>query len=328
MATDVTPEPARDLILGLTQSPSCLGSPRYPGMVAMSKVAPPGVSFAQADLSGPWRIYMQRVEAKLTSSTWQVGQSVFSATGVFTTATMQDAASVATTLTTGTLTVGGNGAVAGTLRNAAGTHAYQITGTMRAAKDLITGVVTAQVGTATFQGLVTLVRDVTVLGFGQTTYSAAEGQFARITVTRTGNQGGRVTVDYAATGGTAPSGDYTVMGTGTLTFGPNVQSQTFDVRATENGLLEGSRSVVLTLSEPAGGALLAQSEATVTILDNDVGGVVKVDRARPPACSEGGVAVFTLTRAGGAAGNVTVGWATQDGTAGAPARTIPRPRGR
>jgi hypothetical protein len=262
MATDAAAEPARDLILGLTQSPSSLGSARYPGMVAMSKVAPPTVTFVQADLSGPWRIYLQRVEAKLASSTWQVGQSVFSATGAFTTATMQDAASVATTLTTGALTVGGNGAVAGTLRNA--THAYEITGTMRAPKDLITGVVTAQVGTATFQGLVTMVRDITVLGFGQTTYSAAEGQFARITVTRTGNQGGRVTVDYAATGGTAPSGDYTVMGTGTLTFGPNVQSQTFDVRATDNGLLEGNRSVVVTLSGPSGGARRRSRSSTTT----------------------------------------------------------------
>jgi tetratricopeptide (TPR) repeat protein len=71
-------------------------------MVVMSKKVAPGGGpvFAQADLGGTWHVYMQRVEAKLTSGTWQVGQAQFSAAGAFMTATLHDVGNAETTLTT------------------------------------------------------------------------------------------------------------------------------------------------------------------------------------------------------------------------------------
>ena len=66
--------------------------------------------------------------------------------------------------------VAANGSVDGTLTAGGGAtaHRYEIHGTMRGLKDIVTGVVTAQLGTAsTYQGIVTLVREVSVLDFGQ-----------------------------------------------------------------------------------------------------------------------------------------------------------------
>ena len=315
MATSDAIVPERDLILGFTRA----GNVGAPGMIALSKIVPPTTTFAQADLAGPWRVYMQRVESKLAGGTWQIGLSTFGTTGAFTGATLEDVAGVTTALTTGSLVVAGNGSVTGTLATgtAATAHRYEIRGTLRGLKDLVTGVVTARLGpTSTYQGLVTLVREVTLLDLGQPSYSVVEGQPARVTVTRTGNQAGTVTVDYAASGGTAPTGNYTVLGSGTLTFPPNASSRTFDVATTNDGVVQGSRTVNLIISDPTGmGAVLGpQTTALLTIQDNDVGGVVKFGTPSV-AVLEGVAAALTLTRSGGTGGNVSVQWTTADGTA-------------
>ncbi len=312
MATSDGLVPQRDLILGFTGS-STIGAP---GMVAMSKFAPPGTTFAQADLAGPWRVYLQRVESKLAGSTWQIGVSTFGPTGAFTSASLEDSTGAMTALSTGSLVVAANGSVTGTLANgtAATAHRYEITGSMRALKDLITGVLTARLGpTVVYQGLVTMVREVTMLDLGQASYAVAEGQPVHVTVRRTGNQAGTVTVDYSASGGTAPAGDYAVLGSGTLTFPSGVSSKTFDVATTADGVVQGSRTVNLFLAN-ATGAVIGTNMAPLTIQDNDVGGVVKFATAAVSVL-EGTQANLTLTRSGGMGGNVTVQWATADGTA-------------
>jgi hypothetical protein len=251
MATSDGVVPQRDLILGFTRA-SSIGAP---GMILLSKVAPPSTPFTQADMAGPWRVYLERVESKLARSTWQIGLLNFSAAGAFTGATLTDEVGTATALTTGGLVVAGNGSVDGTLTAGSGAtaHSYEIHGTMRGLKDLVTGVVTAQLGTAsTYQGIVTLVREVSVLDIGQPTYTVVEGQPAKVTVLRTGNQADAVTVHYAAGGGTAPPGDYTVLGSGTLTFPANASSRTFDVATTNDGFVQGSRTVNLSISDPGG----------------------------------------------------------------------------
>lgn len=316
MATEAAAVPRRDLILGLTSA----GAIGFPGMVAMSKIAPgAGPAFAQADLAGSWRVYIQRVESsKIAGGTTQTGRSVFTSTGAFTSATLQDVGSAVTTLTTGSLAVATNGSVTGTLAAGAAATAdrYEIRGTMRAAKDLITGVVTARFGTTTtHQGLVTMVREVTVFDIAQATYSLTEGQPLTVTVTRSGNQAGTVTVRYAAGGGTAPPGSYSLSGTGILTFGPSVMTQTFRLTTMGDTVNQGDRTVTLSLSAPGAGALLgARVTAAVTILDDDVPGTVFFD---PPAilAAETGNASLTVKRTGGSAGGVVVGFRTVDGTA-------------
>jgi hypothetical protein len=296
--------PQRDLILGFTRA-SSIGAP---GMVLMSKFAPPGTTFTQADMAGPWRVYMERVESKLAGSTWEIGLSNFSAGGAFTGGTLTDEVGTATVLTTGGLVVAANGSVDGTLTAGSGAtaHRYEIHGTMRGLKDIVTGVVTAQLGTAsTYQGIVTLVREVSVLDFGQPTYTGPEPLGRQL---RTGNQASAVTVDYAAGGGTAPPGDYAVLGSGTLTFPANASSRTFDVATTNDGMVQGSRTVNLSISDPGGSAVLgSQTTATLTIQDNDVGGIVKFSSSAVSVL-EGDSAVLTLTRTGGTGGNVSVVW--------------------
>jgi hypothetical protein len=221
-----------------------------------------------------------------------------------------------TALSMGSLVVAANGSVTGTLANGttATAHRYEITGSMRALKDLITGVLTARLGTTVvYQGLVTMVRELTQLDLGQASYSVVEGQPVHVTVRRTGNQAGAVTVDYSASGGTAPAGDYTVLGSGTLTFPSGVSSKIFDVTTKSDGVVQGSRTVNLFLAN-ATGAVIGTSTAPLTIQDDDVGGVVKF-AAAGISVLEGAQANLTVTRSGGMGGNVTVQWTTVDGTA-------------
>jgi hypothetical protein len=107
-----------------------------------------------------------------------------------------------------------------------------------------------------------------VLQFSQAEYAVAEGNMATITVTRTGGTHGGVTVSYTTSNGTATAGtDYRAT-SGTLTFGPGTLSQTFAVSTLKDRVTEGAETIVLTLSNPQGGAILATpNPATLTISD-------------------------------------------------------------
>jgi len=79
-----------------------------------------------------------------------------------------------------------------------------------------------------------------------------------------------VTVHYAATGGTATNGvDYTVGGTGTLTFAPGVTTQNITVNVNGDTQVEPDETIVMTLSVPSG-ATLGTATANGTILNDDV----------------------------------------------------------
>jgi len=109
------------------------------------------------------------------------------------------------------------------------------------------------------------------LSFSAAAYKVKEGQAAaKITVRRSGGRAGGVTVDYTTGDGTASAGsDYTATA-GSLTFGPNVMSQTFLVPIIDDAVHEVAETVSLTLSNPTGGSTLgARSTATLTITDND-----------------------------------------------------------
>jgi hypothetical protein len=292
-------------------------------MVLMSKITPalPPGSFTQADLAGPWRVYLQRVEGKLTAATWQVGLTTFTGAGTFGGGTLEDANSTPTILTTGSLLVSANGSVTGAL--SAGSTGlsdlYTIKGTMRAGKDLIAGVVTAQVSgrSKTFYGIVTMVREVTLFDLGQSTYTVTEGGTATVTVLRTGNRAGASTVHYAASDGTATSGADYQPAAGTLTFASGAASAMFTVKTNANSLVDGNRSVNLALSSPTGsGALLgATSSATLNIVDEDKAGTVKLGAATYSVAEAGKNAAIAIQRSLGAASGVVVPYATSDGTA-------------
>lgn len=157
--------------------------------------------------------------------------------------------------------------------------------------------------------------------FGAPTYIVTEaGVKALITVTRTGGMASGVTVPYQTTNGSATApGDYTTT-TGTLTFGTAVASLTFSVPVVNDTLDENDETINLQLLNPGGyGTTLgAQSTAVLTVTDNDAGGELTFSSATYTGV-EGNSALITVKRTGGAASNVTVHYATSDGSATSPA---------
>jgi hypothetical protein len=93
---------------------------------------------------------------------------------------------------------------------------------------------------------------------------------ALVTVHRLSGALGTVSVRVTSSNGTASAGsDYTAVNQ-ILTFTNGVTSQTFSLPVADDGLIESNETVFLSLSNPTGGAVLAQpSTATLVILDND-----------------------------------------------------------
>jgi hypothetical protein len=93
--------------------------------------------------------------------------------------------------------------------------------------------------------------------------------FVTLTVQRTGDTTGPVTVDYATADGTASErSDYTTA-VGTLRFAAGETSKTIDVLVNEDSKVEGNETFTVNLSNPTGGATLSCLTATATIQITD-----------------------------------------------------------
>jgi arylsulfatase A-like enzyme len=128
-----------------------------------------------------------------------------------------------------------------------------------------------------------------------------------------------VTVDYATADGTATApDDYTAVAD-TITFAPGETQATVDVPVIGDTVLETDETFTLGLSNPTNGTL-ATATATGTILDDDSRPVVTVGNS--PAVTEGDSgttdAVFTVALDATTTRDVSVDYATADGTASAP----------
>ncbi|MCX6904854.1 MAG: hypothetical protein NTW03_15510 [Verrucomicrobia bacterium] len=113
------------------------------------------------------------------------------------------------------------------------------------------------------------------LSFASTNYGVTESSsLAVITVIRSNNVAGRVTVDFATVDGTANDTlDY--LGTnGTLVFAPNETAQTFTVPIIFDQLGEPTETVVLTLSNPSGSAVINTGYALLYITNTALAGSV------------------------------------------------------
>jgi hypothetical protein len=93
-----------------------------------------------------------------------------------------------------------------------------------------------------------------------------------LTVQRTGDTTGAVTVDYATANGTASErSDYTTA-VGTLRFAAGETAKTIDILVNEDSFAEGNETFTVSLSNPTGGATLSclTAVATVQITDDAV----------------------------------------------------------
>ncbi|MET0646456.1 MAG: Calx-beta domain-containing protein, partial [Pyrinomonadaceae bacterium] len=105
--------------------------------------------------------------------------------------------------------------------------------------------------------------------FASANYSGAEGGKVQVTVTRGGDVSGAAEVTYATTDLSArDTGDYSAA-VGTLRFGPNEQSKSFDVLLNDDALAEGEESFNVALGNTSGATLGPLSVVTVKIADDD-----------------------------------------------------------
>jgi hypothetical protein len=156
--------------------------------------------------------------------------------------------------------------------------------------------------------------------FSSTGSSGAESSTSvNLAVTLSAASGKTVTVNYAATGGTATSpADYAISGT-QLTFNPGVTSQNVPVTVVDDSLDEDDETVVVTLSSPNNATLGANTTHTYTIQDNDAAPTVQFS-ATSSAGDESVASVnleVTLSAVSGR--TVTVQYAATGGTATSPA---------
>ncbi len=124
-----------------------------------------------------------------------------------------------------------------------------------------------------------------------------------------------VTVDYATSDGTATAGsDYTAA-SGTLTFAAGETTQTIDVTVTGDAIDEPDETFTVTLRDPVN-ATLATATATATIRDDDDTPGLSVASVSINEGDSGPATVtFTVTLATASNREVTVDYATSDGTA-------------
>ena len=112
------------------------------------------------------------------------------------------------------------------------------------------------------------------LAFSSPAFSVREGaDNATLEVQRTDGSDGAVSVAYAVTGGTAVNGiDYHSV-SGVLSWNDGeIASKTFTIPIIEDAVIDGAKTVIVTLSDPTGSSVLGTNIlTTLTIYDNDQG---------------------------------------------------------
>ena len=142
-----------------------------------------------------------------------------------------------------------------------------------------------------------------------------EGTSAVFTVTLSHTSSRQITVRYATSDGTATSpADYTSTN-GTLTIAAQTSSVTITVPTVNDTIDESDETFTVTLTSPRN-ATVSDGQGAGMITDNDGTPTLSIDDVTVP---EGTSAVFTVTLSHTSSRQITVRYATSDGTATSPA---------
>lgn len=147
-----------------------------------------------------------------------------------------------------------------------------------------------------------------IFQFSKTNYTVSEnGGSVAITVTRTGNGAGTVSVAYETVDATAIAGkDYTAT-SGTLTwFDGDSSDKTFIIPILDDNDIEGNETVTLNL--PSNSCVYS---ATLTIADYEEG-ALQFSTANYTVNENAGTLTIEVARSGGSNGNVTVDYVATD----------------
>ncbi len=160
------------------------------------------------------------------------------------------------------------------------------------------------------------------IGFSSAGYIVNEGGTnAVITLTRTNGSAGRVTVRFSTTTNAPPptatpgaTNDYTAVNNLTVTFANGQTTRTVTVPVNNDSLVEPDETIGLRLFSPGNGATLGQTNAVLTIIDDDfLPGRLNFSAAAYATNENAGAIILTVTRTGGNLGTLSVQYATRDG---------------
>lgn len=160
---------------------------------------------------------------------------------------------------------------------------------------------------------ITILEDDVGFGFNTNAVSTFENGSVTLSVYRTGNLTGVVSVLVATTNGTAASGsDYVALSTN-LVFNPGITNRFVTVQMVNNNVGESDETFHIELRNPVGGLVTTYSNATVTIFDNDSSFTFLTNNI---SVSESKTSLIVpVRRTAGAATAGSVGFSTAPGTA-------------
>lgn len=156
-----------------------------------------------------------------------------------------------------------------------------------------------------------------LISFTVASLSVGEGSgMATVVVQQNGAYTGTVRVNYQTSAGTATAGlDYTTTN-GTLVFAGGVLTQTINIPINNDSVSEINETFYVLLSGVMNGVIVGPNPLSVTIVDNDIPGVIQF-AAATATVSESGSQVQVVVTQNGAQDTATVQYATSNGSAAA-----------
>lgn len=157
-----------------------------------------------------------------------------------------------------------------------------------------------------------------LVGFSAASYSVQEnGGNAVISVARTSAGNYVASADYTTVNGTAAAGTEYTATTGTLSWAAREGgTKTFSVPVSDDLLVDGNKAFYVCLNNIVG-ASANMTNATVTILDNEVPGTLSFVASSNTVGENGGSLALSVQRTVGKFGAVSVQYFTSNGTASA-----------